>query len=157
MKLGRRAGTRSLEFGDVGFYSVGKEEPHRGRRETRPTCVLTHLPKPKRKKTRKMGTLVLYEIRPYICIHIVCTEGIYPCNMERETFTKENTRDIIHRIMTSQSLRVGTLEPHAVLPVTISCPVIFFWISSMVWNLSPFKGDFSFGTSQKSQGAKSGL
>ena len=27
----------------------------------------------------------------------------------------------------------------------------------MVWNLFPFKGDFSFGKSQKSQGAKSGL
>ena len=27
----------------------------------------------------------------------------------------------------------------------------------MVWNLFPFKGDFSLGKSQKSQGAKSGL
>ena len=27
----------------------------------------------------------------------------------------------------------------------------------MVWNLFPFKGDFSFGKSQKSQGTKSGL
>ena len=44
-----------------------------------------------------------------------------------------------------------------VLPVTVSCPVIFSWISFMVWNLFPFKGDFSFGKSQKSQGAKSGL
>ena len=31
------------------------------------------------------------------------------------------------------------------------------WISATVWNLLPFKGDFSFGKSQKSQGTKSGL
>ena len=37
------------------------------------------------------------------------------------------------------------------------CPIIFSRISSTVWNLFPFKGDFSFGKSQKSQGAKSGL
>ena len=29
--------------------------------------------------------------------------------------------------------------------ISISCPIIFSWISSMVWNLFPFKGDFSFG------------
>ena len=34
---------------------------------------------------------------------------------------------------------------------------MFSWISSMVWNLFPFKDDFSFGKSQTSQGAKSGL
>ena len=37
------------------------------------------------------------------------------------------------------------------------CPVIFSWISSMVWNLLPFDGNFSFGKSQKSQDTKSGL
>ena len=41
--------------------------------------------------------------------------------------------------------------------ISISCPVIFFWISSMVGNLFPFKGDFSFAKKQKSQGTKSGL
>ena len=41
--------------------------------------------------------------------------------------------------------------------ITISCPIIFSWIPWMVWNLFPFKGDFSFGKSQKSQGTKSGL
>ena len=40
------------------------------------------------------------------------------------------------------------LEPHTVVPVTISCPVIFSWISSRVWNLFPFKSDFSFGNRQ---------
>ena len=34
---------------------------------------------------------------------------------------------------------------------------IFSWISLTVWNLFPYKSDFSFGKSQKSQGAKSGL
>ena len=33
----------------------------------------------------------------------------------------------------------------------------YSWISSMVWNLLFFKGDFSFGKSQKSQGTRSGL
>ena len=53
---------------------------------------------------------------------------------------------------TSVPFRGGTLGPHTVLPITISCPIIFSWISWMVWNLFPFKGDFSFGKSQKSQG-----
>ena len=47
------------------------------------------------------------------------------------------------------------MGPHTVLPIAISCPEVFSWISSMVWNLLPFKGDFSFRKSQKSQGAKS--
>ena len=53
-----------------------------------------------------------------------------------------------------QSRHLGT---HTVLPITISYPIIFSWISLTVWNLFPFKGDFSFGKSQKSQGAKYGL
>ena len=53
-----------------------------------------------------------------------------------------------------QSKHLGTWP---VLPVTISCSIIFSWISSTVWNLFPFKGDFSFGKSQKSQGAISRL
>ena len=47
--------------------------------------------------------------------------------------------------------------PHTVLPIAISCLVIFSWISSKVWNLFPFKGDCSLGKSQKLQAAKSGL
>ena len=35
--------------------------------------------------------------------------------------------------------KVGTLGPHTVLPITISCPIIFSWISMMVWNLFPSK------------------
>ena len=49
------------------------------------------------------------------------------------------------------------MGPHTALQIAISCPVVFYWISLTVWNLFPFKGDFSFGKIQKSQGAKSGL
>ena len=47
--------------------------------------------------------------------------------------------------------------PHTVLPIAISCPVVFSWISSTVWNLFPFQGDFSFRKSQRPQSTKSGL
>ena len=49
----------------------------------------------------------------------------------------------------SVPFKVGTLGPHTVLLITISSPIIFSWISSMVWNLFPFKGNFSLGESQK--------
>ena len=49
------------------------------------------------------------------------------------------------------------LGPHTVLPVAASCPIVYSWISPMVWNLFPFKGDFSFEKSQKLQGTKSGM
>ena len=58
----------------------------------------------------------------------------------KKNYTQDNN--------TSVTFKVGTLGPHTVLPVTISCPVIFFWISSTAWNLFPFKNDFSFGKSQ---------
>ena len=45
----------------------------------------------------------------------------------------------------SVPFKAGTLGPHTVLPVAISYPLAFSWIPSMVWNLFPFKGDFSFG------------
>ena len=53
--------------------------------------------------------------------------------------------------------KVGALGPHTVLPVAISCPILFSWISSMVWTLFPLKGNFSFGKSQRSQGNNYGL
>ena len=53
------------------------------------------------------------------------------------------------------SLQSRHCGPHTILPITISYPVIISWISSMVWNLFPFKGDFSFGKIQKPQGTKS--
>ena len=78
-----------------------------------------------------------------------CPESIQPHNM-KETFIEEDTRYKKHCTYsndTSVPFKVGTLGPHTVLPITISCPFIFSWISSMVWNVFPFKGDFSFGKS----------
>ena len=43
------------------------------------------------------------------------------------------------------------------LGIAFSCLIVFSWISLTVWNLFPFKGDFSLGKNQKSQGSKSGL
>ena len=77
-----------------------------------------------------------------------------------ETSIEEDTRYKKHCTQdkdASVPFKVGTVGPHTVLPIAISCPVTFSWISSMVWNLFPFKGDFSFGKNQKSQGAKPGL
>ena len=48
-----------------------------------------------------------------------------------------------------QSRYLGTSHS---LPIAISCPVIFSWISSMIWNLFPFKGDFSFGEKPEVEG-----
>ena len=100
-------------------------------------------------------------------MHKVCPEGFQLCNMKkwRHLLKKiQDTRKIVHTRQKMQDTRqwhlvpfkVGTLGPHTV-PIAISCPVIFFWISLMVWNLFSFKGDFSFGKIQKSQGAKSEL
>ena len=96
----------------------------------------------------------------YISIYKVCPESIQPCNMKiRDIYWRrqiQDTRNIVHRTMMPQSPFVGTLGPYIVLPTVTSCPAIFSWISSIVWNLFPFKPDFSFGKSQKSLGAKSG-
>ena len=72
-----------------------------------------------------------------------------------EAFIEEDTRYKKHCTWDTDSLvpfKVGILGPHTVLPVLISCPFIFSWVSSVVWNLFPFRGDFSFGKSQKPQG-----
>ena len=53
-----------------------------------------------------------------------------------ETFIEEDTSYKKHCTQdnnTSIPFKVGTLRPHIVLPITISCPVIFSWISLMVW------------------------
>ena len=44
----------------------------------------------------------------------------------------------------SVPFKIETLGPHTVLPIAISCPIIFSWIPLTVWNLFPFKGDFSW-------------
>ena len=67
-----------------------------------------------------------------------------------ETFIEEDTSYMKHTYDNEASVpfKVGTWEPHTVLclfycskhsakffvRIAISCPVIFYWISSMVWN-----------------------
>ena len=77
-----------------------------------------------------------------------------------ETFIEGDTKYKKHCTKdnnTSVPFKVGTLGPHTILPIAISCTIVFSWISSRVCNFFPFKGDFSFGKSQKSQGTKSGV
>ena len=57
----------------------------------------------------------------------------------------------------SVPFKAESLGPHTILPIAISCPTLFSWMSSTAWNLFPFKGDFSFGKSQKSQVSKFGM
>ena len=45
----------------------------------------------------------------------------------------QDTRNIIHRTMdTSVPFKADTLGPHIVLPITISCPIVFSLISLTV-------------------------
>ena len=77
-----------------------------------------------------------------------------------ESFTEEDTRYKKHCTQDNDTwilFKVGTLVSHIVPPIAISCYITFSWISMMVLNLFPFKGDFTFGKSQTLQGAKSGL
>ena len=77
-----------------------------------------------------------------------------------ETFIEEDTRYKKHYTQDNDSsvpFKVGTSGPHTLLPIAISCTIIFSWISLMVWNLFLFKGDFGFGKSQKLRGTKFGL
>ena len=79
----------------------------------------------------------------------VCPEAIQPCNMKN--------RDIYwRRYKIQETLYIGQwhLSPlqnkhlgtsHRALPVSISCPVVFSWISLMVWNLFPFEGNLVLG------------
>ena len=103
---------------------------------------------------------------PWSWINPHCPERVqglsrkYPATAYEKTFVKEGTR---HKKLCTQDndasvpIKAGSLGPHTILPGTISCPIIFYWISSTVWNLFPFKGYFSFGKNQKLQGTKSGL
>ena len=71
-----------------------------------------------------------------------------------ETFIQEDTRYTKYCTQdndTSVPFKVGTLGPHTVLPIAISCLAVCSWISLTVWNLFHFKCDFSFGKSQKSR------
>ena len=77
-----------------------------------------------------------------------------------ETFIEDDSRYKKHCTQdddASVPFEADTLGLYTVLPVAISCPTVLSWISMMVWNPFPFKGDFSLGKSQKLQGTKSGL
>ena len=96
----------------------------------------------------------------YKAMPLFKTHNIQGWSRRHQAFIEEDTRYKKHCTQdndASVSFRVGSLGPHTILPITISCPVVFSWIPRMVWNLSPFKGDFSSGKSQKSQGNKPGL
>ena len=96
----------------------------------------------------------------------VCVESIHPCTMKsRNIYWRRYKKHWTQYNDTSVSFEVGPLGPHSSpsisstvqnsqqtpLLASISCPIIFPWISSMVWNHVPFKGDFHFGKSQKSR------
>ena len=79
-----------------------------------------------------------------------CSESIQPRAMEhRDIYWRRYKKHCAQDSDTSVPCKVGTLGPHTVLPIAIGYSVIFYWISSTVWNLFHFKGDFSFGRSQK--------
>ena len=104
---------------------------------------------------------VTYLIMFYIYVYILkipeaCPESIQPCAIKnRGIYWRRYKKQYTQNNDTSVPFKVGTWEPHTVLPIAISCPIIFSWISLTVWNLFPFKGDFSFGKSQKMWGTKS--
>ena len=59
-----------------------------------------------------------------------------------ETFIEEDTRYKKHCTYDNDISVSFKLESwtSTALPVAISCPIVFSWISSAVWNLFPFKG-----------------
>ena len=57
----------------------------------------------------------------------VCPESIKPCTM-KETFIEKDTRYKKHCTQdndTAVPFKVGTLGPHTVLPIAISCFIVF--------------------------------
>ena len=91
-------------------------------------------------------------------VKLINTESIQPGTMKnRDICWRRYKKHCTQDNDASVPLKVGTLGPHTVLSVAISCPVTFAWTSLMVWNFFPFNGDFSLGKSQKSHGTKSGL
>ena len=94
-----------------------------------------------------------------IPVYKVCPESIQPCIWKQETFTEEDTRYKKHytgqwQLSPLQSRHLGTSHnpPNHHQP---SRSIFLNLINSL--NLFPFKGDFSFGKSQKLQDAKSWL
>ena len=76
----------------------------------------------------------------------VCPESVQLCNMKNgDIYWRYKIQETLYKGQWCLSpLQLGTLGPHTVLSIAINCPIVFSWISLMVWNLFPFKGDFSF-------------
>ena len=61
-------------------------------------------------------------------VHVVCPEGIQPRHRKNRDIAEEDTRYKKHCTEdndTSVPFKVGTLGPHTVLPIAISCPLVF--------------------------------
>ena len=62
-------------------------------------------------------------------IYKVCPEGIQPCNIKNgDTYWRRYKKYCTEDNDASVPFKVGTLGPHTVLPIAISCPVVFSWI-----------------------------
>ena len=62
-------------------------------------------------------------------------EGIQPCNMKyRHIYWRRYKKHCTQDNDASVPFKVGTLGPHTVLPVAISCPIVFSWIPLTVWS-----------------------
>ena len=89
----------------------------------------------------------------------VCPQGIQPFNMKKRDiyWRRYEIQETLYigqwHLCPLQSRHLGTSHNSN----HHSCHIGFSWISPMVWNLFPFKGDFNFGKSQKSQGTQSEL
>ena len=63
-------------------------------------------------------------------VYKICIESSSHVFIEEDTrYKKYCTQDND----ASVPFKLGTLGPHTVLPISISCPVVSSWISSMVW------------------------
>ena len=73
-------------------------------------------------------------------IYDVSPGGIQPYNMKNtDIYWRKYKKHCAWDNDSSVPFKVGTLGPHTVLPIAISCPIVFSWISSTVWNLFPLK------------------
>ena len=92
-----------------------------------------------------------------IYVYEFCPESIHPCNM-KNIYWRRDKKHCTCDNDASVPFKAGTLGPHTVLPIALSCPVSYFPESfPMIRHFFPLRDDFSLGKSQKSQGAKSGL
>ena len=124
------------------------------------------------KSTNNKSSLDREVGRIFIIIYNVCPVDIQPCNMKnRDIYWRRYKKHCTQDNDASVPFKVGTLGPHTDLPASSPwskhCKILcwnrhqlcsrIFLNFIYVWNLFPFKDDFSLGKSQKSQGAKSGL